>query len=715
MSLSIKHFYEFGPFRVDPTERVLFRGGRPVPLPPKTFDTLVALLEKSGHIIEKDELMKKVWPDTFVEEVNLARHISNLRKALGAGDEEQLYIETVPRRGYRFVANVTTVPIKITGGGEEETTGTTRPVSSGIRRHKRALATALAAVVVGLSGIGFGLYHWFGQSRAKLTKTAIKSVPLTTYPGTEIEPVFSPDGSRIAFVWNSEKEDNFDVYVQLINAGPPLRLTSSPEREIAPAWSPDGSHIAFTRIYETEKVIFTAPAMGGPERKLLPINSTEPWIAARLSWSQDGKLIAFSGKESSQSSASIFLVSVETREQRQLLAAPAGYLDTSPVFSPDGKTLAFIRRRASSNRDIYVVSVAGAATRRLTFDSRDVESLDWTPDSRELVFASNRDGAHRLWRISVLSGAPELLPVDGENIHDVAISQRGNRLSYRQSMSDVNIWRWERVNSAGKFASPVNLIASTRVDNSPQYSPDGKKIVFVSDRSGSQEIWMCNSDGADLVRLTHFGSPRVGSPRWSPNGRQIAFDCTAEGPRDIYVVSVEGGPARRFTSETSDEVRPSWSRDGRWIYFGSNRTGEWQVWKAPVGGGPAVQITRQGGYEALESPDARFVYYSMGARTQGLWRVPVSGGEEARVIDRASEGRWAILDQGIFFLTPQANRNAAVEFFSFATGRMTRICEIENELNSPGPGFSISPDAKWILCSHIDRSGSDIMLVENFR
>src|SRR5262249_18096305 len=151
---------------------------------------------------------------------------------------------------------------------------------------------------------------------------------------------------------------------------------------------------------------------------------------------------------------------------------------------------------------------------------------------------------------------------------------------------------------------------------------------------------------------TYFDGPRVGSPRWSPDGRQIAFDCTAEGPRDIYIVNADGGPARRFTSENSDAVRPGWSRDGKWIYFGCHRSGGWQVRRAPVRRGPGVQITRNGGYEALESPDGRFVYYSMGPRNQGFWRVAVSGGEETPVFDRTSDGKWAVFDQGIYFLTP---------------------------------------------------------------
>ncbi len=755
MSLPANHFYEFGPFRIDPGERVLFRDGRPVALPPKTFDTLIALVERSGHIVEKDELMKRVWPDTFVEEVNLARHVSNLRKALGDDGEDYLYIETVARRGYRFLAKVRTVPIEAVEIDEDEELVVEthslshivtkeeevveaeairiggKPVAAlgegsvtrapsrveWVKRHKLGAAFALAAMVV---AIGAGLYYWLNRNVAERATAAFKSVPLTSFPGVESEPAFSPDGSRIAFVWNSEKEDNFDIYVQLINAGPPLRLTSDPGRDIAPAWTPDGSHIAFTRIHGIaggERTIFLIPAMGGTERKLLSINTaSESWLAARLSWSPDGKLLAFSGKESPQSMASIFLLAVETLEQRQLTPPPlAGYSDTNPAFSPDGKTLAFIRRHGTSSREIYLAPAAGGEPRRLTNDNRTIDSVAWTADGRGLVFTSDRSGLSSLWRISASGGAPERFAVGGENVHDAALSRQGDRLAYSQELADTNIWRWEAPESAGRRRPPIKLIASTRIDTNPQYSPDGRKIAFVSDRSGGMEVWVCDSDGSNLVRLTHFNGPFVGSPRWSPDSRQIAFDCVAGNPRDIYLVSAEGGLARRFTTGASEEVRPSWSRDGKWIYFGSNRGGDWQLWKAPAGGGAAAQVTRQGGSEAFESPDGKFVYYSIGSLRPGVWRVPVEGGEEVRVIERAAQGAWAVSDRGIYFLTPKANRKAMVEFYDFATRQITQLGEIEKEMNTLGPNFSVSPDARWILCSRMDQSGSDVMLVENFR
>src|SRR5262249_18582214 len=137
-----------------------------------------------------------------------------------------------------------------------------------------------------------------------------------------------------------------------------------------------------------------------------------------------------------------------------------------------------------------------------------------------------------------------------------------------------------------KESVPAKFIASTKQDVDPQFSPDGKKVAFASDRLGSEEIWVCDSDGSNPVQISSLGAPptSVGSRRWSPDSRQIVFDSTKEGSFDIYTVSAEGGQSRRLTTESFSDNRPSWSRNGRWIYFGSDRSGDWQVWKVPSEG-----------------------------------------------------------------------------------------------------------------------------------
>ena len=315
--------------------------------------------------------------------------------------------------------------------------------------------------------------------------------------------------------------------------------------------------------------------------------------------------------------------------------------------------------------------------------------------------------------MAAAGGTPEQLSV-GEGGSTLAISRQGNHLAYSQESRDTDIWR---VGTSGSTSmrSPTRLISSTRLEYGPQYSPDSKRIAFTSGRSGSNEIWLCDADGLNPVQLTSFAGPDVGSPRWSPDGRQVAFDSVATGNRDIFVVSVEGGKPRRLTEDSSDEVRPSWSRNGRWIYFGSNRTGDWQVWKAPAAGGKAVQVTQQGGREAIESLDGTSVYYTKSFGIPGIWKVPVTGGDETRVLDEALQGFWALLDNGIYFVNPKTTPHPTIDFFNFATGRTSQVAVIEKELQLTSPSLAVSPDGRWLLYAEVDDFENDIMLVENFR
>jgi Tol biopolymer transport system component len=226
---------------------------------------------------------------------------------------------------------------------------------------------------------------------------------------------------------------------------------------------------------------------------------------------------------------------------------------------------------------------------------------------------------------------------------------------------------------------------------------------------------VCDADGQNPVPTTSFGGPDVGSPRWSPNGEQIAFDSLAPGHRDIYVVGAQGGKPRRLNSDDFDNVRPSWSRDGQWIYFGSNRSGDWQLWKAPAGGGQPVQVTKQGGREGFESTDGRVVYYTKGFGLSGLWKISTEGGQETEVVDGPHQGFWALLDQGVYFVNPDATPNATIEYFNFTTNRKTKVAEIEKNLQLVYPSLAVSPDGQSLLFVQSDSFESDIMLVEGFQ
>jgi Tol biopolymer transport system component len=264
------------------------------------------------------------------------------------------------------------------------------------------------------------------------------------------------------------------------------------------------------------------------------------------------------------------------------------------------------------------------------------------------------------------------------------------------------------------------LISSSKSDSAPQYAPEGKRITFRSDRSGTSEIWACEADGSNPVQLTNFNGPQAGSPCWSPDGRQIAFDARPEGNPDIFMISADGGRPRRLTEDPAEDIAPSWSRDGRWIYFESNRNGSTQIWKMPADGGEARQVTKGGGSVAYESMDGKFLYYTKGRNVVGIWRVPVEGGEETLVLDTHKAGfwsAWTLVEQGIYFLTAEQPVRPAIEFFSFTTARVTEVSALAKPFRpwTNPEGLSVSPDGRWILYTQEDRADMDLMLVENFR
>jgi len=282
---------------------------------------------------------------------------------------------------------------------------------------------------------------------------------------------------------------------------------------------------------------------------------------------------------------------------------------------------------------------------------------------------------------------------------------------------DSNIWRIPGPNSSDKEGAPSRFIASTQLDQEPQFSPDGTKIVFNSARSGSLEIWVCDREGRNLELLTSFNGAQQGSPRWSPDGHWIAFDSNKAGNWDVYVISADGGQPRRLTSGPSNNVRPSWARDGRWIYFGSNRSGDSQIWKQPVQGGTAVQVTKtKGGEEAFESLDGKFVYYAK-LDVLGIWKVPVAGGEETRVLDQGGRNNWALTGHGICFFDLSGSTGITLKFYNFATGKVTLLRELSKDtrIDMSSTALTVSPDGRWILYTQYDQSGSNLMLVENYR
>jgi eukaryotic-like serine/threonine-protein kinase len=625
-------------------------------------------------------------------------------------DLRRLKHDTDPRlstAGAAVVGPAATTPAAVPH--EQNLSSDSQMVAALVKRHKAAVVVATLVLAV----IAVGLTAWFQFRTSERTGTSLKIVPFTSLAGEESGPVFSPDGNAIAFAWRGEKDDNPGIYAKLIGAGTPLRLTTNSHADSNPAWSPDGRFIAFFRLSPSGGAYYLVPSLGGEERKLADAYTNQLGAGRFLDWSPDGKFLLVADQVSSRDTRpSIVSISIESGQKTSMTSPPGPYL-ASPTLSPDGKTLAFVQGLGYLAHDIYVAPVAGGEPRRLTRDNRIIGGLTWTSDGREIVFSSNRGGLYSLWSISASGGAPEPLSAVGEDAIQPSISRHGNRLAYLRRRRNINIWRTEGPNWTGPKDSPTKLVSSRREQMDQDISSNGQKIAFRSNRSGSFEIWTCNSDGSNPIQLTSFGAPNSGTPRWSPDGQQIAFDSRKEGHSDIYVVNAEGGSARRLTTEPFENNVPSWSRDGRWIYFASNRSGTGQIWRMPAQGGQAVQVTKQGGFAALESTDGKFLYY-IKAATGSIWRMPVEGGQETPILDRKiAWSHWRVVENGIYFLDWDASP-PEIDFFDFVTRRSTQIATVERAKGIWG-GFAVSPDGRWILFSRVDENDSEIMLVENFR
>jgi eukaryotic-like serine/threonine-protein kinase len=560
------------------------------------------------------------------------------------------------------------------------------------------------------------------RSTTKAPQVELTAVPLTSYPGIEDQPTFSPDGSQVAFVWNGEKQDNEDIYVKLIGSGGYLRLTTDPARDYNPAWSPDGTSIAFLRdLPGGRTAVVLIPPIGGPERKLVETSTVITGLVSPpscLAWSPDGTSLAIVDRNPPNESFGIFLLSIETGEKKKLTSPPHDADDCSPAFSPDGRALAF-GRASGAVGDLLVQQLSSnfsplGEPKPILRDSQVALNPTWTLEGREIISSFGLGfSPSGLWRIAADgSGNRQRLDFAGDHTDNPSLSRQRNRLAYARSILDSNIWCVELPRSRGQVSQAVKLIASTRTEACPQFSADGRKIVFASDRSGSFEIWVCNRDGSHAVQVTSMGGPATATPRWAPDGEQIAFDSISNGNWDIFVVAASGGKPRRLTNQPASESIPSWSRDGKWIYFCS-QTGQSQVWKVPAEGGRAVQVTRNGGFVAFESPDGRFLYYTKSEEgTEGLWRMPVEGGEEKQILDSLIAFRgFAVTNLGIYFLT-KSNSEFSVQLFSFAAAKTERIVKVERPILG---SLTVSPGGKTVVYAQVDQLDSDLMLVENFR
>jgi Tol biopolymer transport system component len=523
--------------------------------------------------------------------------------------------------------------------------------------RKRIFYVTAASVLVLLGALGW----WLLSSQTPDTPAEpVKITPFTSDGGQKKSPRFSPDGEKVAYQWAGPAGDNWDIYVKALGVGTrPLRLTKHPAHDWNPVWSPDGRRIAFVRWTDDAAAVYTVPTLGGQEAKLIDIAARVYYpgylFVPSLSWSPDGELLALGEKNTDGGPARIIGISLATLQRQALTSPPEeSFGDLYPRFSPDGRQLAFVRSGGSGfgDSDLWLQPLDGKKARQLTSgDYVALYGLAWATDGNEILFGSARRGELTILRVAVDGGEPQRVAAVGRDANWP--SSRGDRLVYVQWAGGFeDIWRVPGRKASFPDRAPEKIIDSSYRDYNQAYSPDGRRVAFASTRTGPVNVWVCASDGSDPIQLTSHES-FAGTPRWSPDGRRIVFDSLEVGDWNLYVIDAEGGIPRQLTHEPSADCRGSWSRDGQWIYFASDRSGTFQTWKTPAEGGPAVQVTRRGGNYAVESWDGRHLYYTTEiSGPSGIWRVPVDGGEEVEVLPGPVRtfSNWALVRDGIYFV-----------------------------------------------------------------
>jgi eukaryotic-like serine/threonine-protein kinase len=580
------------------------------------------------------------------------------------------------------------------------------------KRGRRAAAVLAGAILL------FGLLAWLAL-RSDAPRAEAQLVPLTSYTGIEGPPSLSPDGNQVAF------ERGGDLYVKQVDGEALVRLTSTTAEERNPAWSPDSRQIAFVR---DGTAVFVVSPLGGDERRIAATRAS--LLLKAMAWTPDGRWLVVS-EMTSPVGASLFRVHASSGEKTRLTFPPEPSIgDGWPAVSPDGRTLAFARYAQDTSARIFAMPLAGGEPSPLTTDGAPIFGLAFTPDASQIVFASDRGGSSRLWQLSLAGRRghdPAPLPRAGENARFPSISRGAGalpvRLAYQRFEENLDIRRaWLAIEGRARaLRAGGPFIASTRSEDHPRYSPDGRRIAFVSKRSGTWQVWVCEADGSRPVRLTSMEGPIVLAPQWSPDGRRMAFFATgASGNYLAYTIGAEGGPPSRLRHDDRGfEALPVWSRDGRWIYLASGRSGSLQIWKMPAGGGELVQVTRGGGAEAAESMDGRFLYYTKVSEVgPGLWRVPTEGGSEVCVLERVRFGYWKVASDGIYYLDFDTAPliGPALQFFEFSTGRVSAIGTLEKSVHwANNPGFDVSPDEGSLLYTSLESTEADLMLIDHFQ